>query len=183
MEPVTQFIALIDGIIRLVKSRQTKRREYFDKIIDPLYAQFKPLGDDYINLFREAERAEASKSKRINAEVVERIRRRRDEFSLARAQLRALLAVCEKHAQKKRDSELREFLLAMSRFFNPLIVSNPFGSLGTELVQAFENAEKWVAAGQGVPIEFARRVRASLEGAWYEVAGRYMELKLKYLGE
>ena len=180
LDPVSPFLSLIDRIISLIKARETRRRDYFEKIIDPLYTQFRPLGENYINLFREAEDALRSSKKRDRSEAVLLIRRRREEFAAARAQLGALLSVCEKHSKTKKDEELTTFVRAMSQFFHPMIMPNPgLGSLGRQLVGFFEAWE--LRGARWSPLDFVRAGTARLNASWYEIAGRYMELKIKYL--
>jgi hypothetical protein len=186
LDPVSPFLALIDRIISLVKARDTKRREYFEKIIDPLYTQFKPLGENYLNLFREAQEAVRRSKKGRKTEAISLVRRRRDEFAAARAHLKALLEVCEKHSKKGRDEELVDFVQAMSRFFRPMGTHGGLGSLGTQLVDFFEVWESRSREGRRVsvgedPLAFIQGATARLETSWYEIAGRYMELKFKYL--
>jgi hypothetical protein len=40
-------------LIKLLQRRKTKRQEYFEKIVEPLYEQFVPLGEDYLKPFRD----------------------------------------------------------------------------------------------------------------------------------
>jgi len=187
LDPVSPFLALIDRIISLVKERDTKRREYFEKIVDPLYTQFKPLGEDYLKLFQAAQQTvlKASTIKRKNkrkiSEAVLQIKARRNEFASTRAQLRALLEVCEKNAAKKKDEELAEFVRAMVRFFQPMILKSPVGSRGQELVSFFELWQRANFSDTFVD-SYLAPAAARLEASWYEIAGRYMELKLKSLG-
>ncbi len=189
LDPVSPFLALIDRIISLVKERDTKRREYFEKIIDPLYTQFKPLGEDYLKLFQEALQAimdarqfkPKSHSKRKRAEAVSAIRKRREQFAATRAQLRALLEVCEQNAVKKKDEELAAFVRAMFRFFQPVVLT-PRRSLGQELVDFFERWQKSDYSNE-IAEAFLPSAAHRLEVSWYEISGRYMELKLKSLGE
>jgi hypothetical protein len=187
LDPVSPFLALVDRIISLFKERETKRREYFEKIIEPLYTQFKPLGENYLKLFQEAEQTilNASKTKHKNkrklSKAVSRIRERREEFASTRAQLRALLEVCEKNAaKKKKDAELADFVGAMARFFQPTVLKS--SSRGQELVSFFEEWELHDFSAQSLD-HYLLSATARLETSWYEMAGRYMELKLKALGE
>jgi hypothetical protein len=184
LDPVSPFLSLIDRIISLIKARETRRRDYFEKVIDPLYLQFKPLGENYINLFHEAHVAMQRRKKVDRAQAVLMIRRRREEFVAARAQLRGLLEVCQKHSRKKKDEELSAFIEAMSRFFRPMVMQNPgSGSLGAQLVDFFEAWEGRRARVRWAPPDFVLAATHRLEMSWYEIAGRYMELKLKYLDQ
>jgi hypothetical protein len=123
LDPVSPFLVLIVRIISLVKARDTKRREYCEKIIEPLYTQFKPLREDYLKLFQEAQAAIRNSKKRRRSEAVAAIKQRRNEFAATRAQLRALLEVCEKNAVKKKDEELRQFVFAILKFFQPTVLT------------------------------------------------------------
>jgi hypothetical protein len=180
LDPVTPFLALIDRIISLVRERETKRREYFEKIVEPLYIQFKPLGEDYLNLFRDPQEAIKNSKKQRRVRVVSAVKKKRDEFAAARAQLRALLEACERNATKKKDKELTEFIAAMAGFFQPMVLSTRFPSIGRELVNFFE---LWAGPDSNTIIEkYLPAAAARLEASWYEISGRYMELKLKALG-
>ncbi len=132
LDPVSPFLALIDRLIALLKERKTRRREYFEKIIDPIYTQFVPLGEDYIKLFRNAAEALHESKKSRNAKIA-RIIEKREEFAASRARLRALLGACERDSKKRKDEELIAFLSAMLRFFTPIVSTRP-ASLGRELV-------------------------------------------------
>src|SRR5260370_3339570 len=181
LDPVSPFLSLIDRIISLIKGRETRWRDYFEKIIYPLYIQFRPLGENYIHLFREAQDALKSSKKRDRSEAVLLVRRRREEFAAARAQLGALLGVCEKHSKKKKDEELTAFVRAMSQFFHPMIMPNPgLGSLGRQLIDFFEAWE--LRGAKTSPLDFVRSGTARLDASWHEIAGRYMELRIRYLG-
>ena len=57
LDPVSPFLVLIDRLIGLIQERKTRRRDYFEKIIDPLYVLFAALGEDYLRLFRIAREA------------------------------------------------------------------------------------------------------------------------------
>jgi hypothetical protein len=55
------------------------------------------------------------------------------------------------------------------------------GSLGRQLVDFFE---AWEGRGARIRVplpDFVLAATRRLEMSWYEIAGRYMELKLKYL--
>jgi len=179
LDPVSPFLSLIDRIISLVKERETKRREYFEKIIEPLYIQFKPLGEDYLRLFRDAQAVIQSSKKRPRANAASAIKKKREEFAATRAQLRALLNVCEKNAVKRKDEELAEFVRAMVQFFQPMVPDSSMPSLGVQLVDFFQ---LW-RHGDSRYLAFLPAAVARLEACWYEISGRYMELKLKSLGE
>jgi hypothetical protein len=188
LDPVTPFLSLIDRLISLIKEPEIKRREYFEKIIDPLYTQFKPLGEDYLVLFREARKAvDSAKRKRDVIAAAADISRRRDQFAASRAQLNALLSVCQK-SMKKKDQDLADFLFAMQAFFFLEVrLGGGLSSLGKHLVELFSYWEQQQRPSKSglVPHSAAIKgilsVSARLERSWFEIAGRYMELKLKYV--
>src|ERR1039458_6268177 len=127
LDPVSPFLALIDHLISLVRERKTRRRDYFEKIIDPLYTQFTPLGEDYLKLFRFATGA-LERPKRARKTTLAEIRAKREEFEAARAKLRALLERCEEDAKKRRDDDLVTFLRALVKFFTPMVLTPSIGS-------------------------------------------------------
>lgn len=116
LDPVSPFLVLIDRLISVVRERNTRRRDYFEKVIDPLYAQFTPLGEDYLALFRAATDA-LNRPKRERKATVAEIAAKRETFVAARIKLRALIEICEKHSKKKRDEELAAFLRADAEIF------------------------------------------------------------------
>jgi hypothetical protein len=207
LDPVSPFLALIDRLISLVQERKTRRRDYFEKIIDPLYSQFTPLGEDYLALFRAAKESINGPKRGRKARVAE-IATKREGFVAARMKLRALLERCETKSNKQRDEELVAFLQAMLSFFRPMVSTAP-GSLGRELVDVFvlwshgtrkaievsRSGRKAVddllrsSPSETAPVltstedltRYIGEATARLEEAWYEIAGRYMELKLKYV--
>jgi hypothetical protein len=95
LDPVSPYLALIDRIISLVQARKIRRRDYFEKIIDPLYAQFIPLGEDTLSLFRTA-RIVGNLPQKKRVAKFEELRKKREQFVDARKRLQALLEACEK---------------------------------------------------------------------------------------
>src|SRR5215469_4678087 len=95
LDPISPYLALIDRLIGLFKERKTRRRDYFEKIIDPIYIQFVPLGEDYITMFRAAAEAVESGSKKSRNATIAKIIKKRQEFAEARSRLRALLEACQ----------------------------------------------------------------------------------------
>lgn len=184
LEPISPFLALIDRLISLIQARKTRRREYFEKIIDPLYAQFVPLGEDVLSLFRSAKISLDSHALHESSEFHE-LRGRRNKCADARARLTALARECRKHMAKK-DSELADFVQSIELFFWPNVPDRTPQSSPAILVMRFFELEVFYLlklenhAGEddlriwiGDAIEVMQR-------SWYEIAGRYMALKLKY---
>jgi hypothetical protein len=178
LAPVEPFLALIDRIISLLKARKAKRREYFEKIIDPLYAQFKPLGEDYLKLFRRASDALQKPNKRISKSTILTIKNGREQFSDLRSQLRALLIVCAKDSKEKGEKDITEFVEALEGFFKP-VFEQP--SVAFLLVAELElwNLKNPRAVPEPRLVEFVVKITDQLERSWYEIAGRYMELRPK----
>jgi hypothetical protein len=141
------------------------------------------LGEDYLKLFREAQEAIGKSKNWEESKPVSAIKKRREEFAATRAQLRALLEVCEKDCVEKKEEELTEFILAILKFFQPELRSiNPLKkSSGQELVEFFED---WKDFGysEKFALEYLTSAVATLEAVWYETGGRYMAIKLKSLG-
>lgn len=48
------LLDLIAALIRLLQTRKLNRRDYFEKIIDPLYKDFVPVALDMLQMFRTA---------------------------------------------------------------------------------------------------------------------------------
>jgi hypothetical protein len=202
LDPVSPFLALIDRLISLIQARKTRRREYFEKIIDPLYTQFVPLGEDYLNLFRQAHKT-LDGPKKGRKKAVADLKAKRDEFAAARAKLRGFLKQCEKHSTKKKEEELTTFLNAMLRFFSPRVESPVPSSLGRQTIMFFDlwagqdrRSETKSILGDRYPIEiphvppsdemlraYVADASATLEAGWSEIGGRYMDLKLKYVAD
>lgn len=191
LDPVSPYLALIDRIISLVQAGKTRRRDYFEKIVDPLYTQFVPLAEDTLDLFRSAHKALDGPKKRRKDDF-EKIRAQRDKFADARLRLRGLLTACEKNLSEKKSEELAAFVLSMFRFFNPEGVIHIGGTTGSHLVQLFnERALYPKGLVVGIPDSLPDVISDSqletiitsmtkrLEASWFEIAGRYMELKIK----
>jgi hypothetical protein len=210
LDPVSPFLALIDRLISLIRERKTRQRDYFEKIIDPLYTQFTPVGEDYLKLFRTAREA-VNGPKRGRKSKLAEITAKREEFVATRVKLRTLLERCEKNAKKQNEDDLIAFLGAMLKFFAPTVTTTPVSSLGKELVDFFvlwtygtQEAVRASRSDQKNAVELLRsahsqtalhddstealilyvaQATARLETSWYEIAGRYMELKLKYYSD
>jgi len=206
LDPIAPFMALIDRVIELVGARRVRRRQYFEKIIDPLYTQFTPLGEDYVKLFRSAS-AIVGRPKKTRKPKLAEIESMREDSAAARAKLRALVECCRKESSRRGDDELLGFLTAILRFFAPMILRSDESSLGWELLEFFylwarcprpgdkmtcrENRNDALGPDsanlpESVSTEemssYVAGATVRLEAAWYEIAGRYMELRLKYLG-
>jgi len=155
-----------------------------------------------LNLFRQAQKT-IDGPKKGRKKAVAELKGKRDEFAATRAKLRVFLEQCEKHSKKKKEEELATFLNAMLRFFSPRVVSPVPSSLARQTIVFFD---LW--AGQDRRSEtksefgdrYAMRIphappsdemlrayvadaAAKLEVGWYEIGGRYMELKLKYVAD
>jgi len=180
---IAPFLALIDRSVALLKRRETKQREYFKEIIEPLYEEFKPLGDDCLQMFRDA-LALLKSRKRPNAEQVALVTREARKFKEARARLRALANVCKADAIKRRDPELHKFVTCIGNFFVPvsdrLRGDKEEDSIPTRLAGIYYC---WHNGGLGFVGRFTiPEITGQLESMHYEIAGRYMELKIKSLG-
>ncbi|MGI4758366.1 MAG: hypothetical protein ACRYGF_16135 [Janthinobacterium lividum] len=138
------LLDLIAALIRLLQTRRLNRRDYFEKIIDPLYKDFVPVALDMLQMFRTARfnpaafRVGTGLGKDLlncySPEDLEAARRTREkaahkflsELATAREanldtrnQLRAMLTVCEEDLFETDKGDLAEFVQAMLWFFAP----------------------------------------------------------------
>jgi hypothetical protein len=208
---IGEFLSGADKVIGLLKGQQVRRREYFDKIIDPMYTQFAVIGEDYLKLLREARSALENVPKKLSFEkklkLLAQIRDRREEFLAGRLKVRAMVQSFQPHVKKEKDRELFALLLAMDKFFYGSGRRDFNMSVGSQLVDLFsiwatENsrnasdvtpgsqqmvtriADPQIAKGYAAK-DLTVFVSISLQGletAWFEAAGRYADLRLKYLG-
>jgi len=118
LDPVSPFLALIDRLISLIKEREMTRKEYFEKIIAPLYESFSQVGGDYIALFRQARSLLETLSATADYETAFlTIRDRREQLLEARTELRAFAKAYREGAEKKGGEETTRFLASMLQFF------------------------------------------------------------------
>lgn len=197
LDPISPFLALIDRLIELVQVRKTRKREYFEKIIDPLYMEFTPLGADTLALFRSAKDALHGPKQNKKAQF-EMIRSRREGFSQARVRLRKLIASCMTDIQDRHYLDLASFAEDMLSFFEPAgeyrpeVLPLPGKSLSHDLVYLFHER---IPEGERSGRYLSRRLTdqeleeclnsatARLSGWWEQIAEDYMRLKLKYTVE
>lgn len=220
MDLLTAWLSLVDRLISLIQARKLRRKDYFEKIIDPLYIQFIPLGEDILTLFRtirlkvfyvelnyfDPETTEivpryqlwnsvmmGKASGELHdaiSEDVEDLIMRREKFLDSRNRLRALLEVCERDLEDRGDEQLQAFVRSMFEFFNPR--GEKGDSDGARLVSLFSSSLNEYGFLQLYEpsryryvhdeIDLAGMIESMtrrLESSWYEIAGRYMELKLK----
>ena len=199
LEPITPFLGIVDHVVALVNSRKVKQKDYFDTIIDPLYTQFLPLGQDVISIYRSAEqrlRTPGLSPKR----AYEAVRAERASLADARLQLLGLLEGLERYAKNKRQDDLAAFVGSMERFFTtrrlPTSYTPPpidedawsFGA-GGNAVAAFERratrrtSPEYRALRREEDLQLASALNSAireLEKSWFEIGGRYMDLKLRY---
>jgi len=185
---ITNILKLIDRAIDLVKIRKTRKRDYFEKVVDPLYKEFVPLGGNLLALFRSAKESLRG-TKRQRKTAFEMIQEQRDTFAGARAALRAS---AEKFGSvmSKKEPLLTAFVNSLASFFMPnapSYVDRPMRSRAATLLEKYNMFEQSLdAAGRNPEYnkeqleDFIAGATTDLEKAWYEIAGRYMELKLKY---
>ena len=182
------YLVLVETLTKLIPRRKTKRKEYFEKFIEPLYQEFVPLGKDILLQFRAARNSLKGKKKNRDVQF-EAIRARREEFSEARHQLRALLEACKNHLERRKDKELAEFVEAMAAFFNPRITrfGSAYSSAGESLVRFFhDRVEDRIRQRSLSPMlsdkeleQTISRVTSELERSWFEISGRFMAIKLE----
>jgi hypothetical protein len=207
---ISEFLSAADKALGLLKSQQVRRREYFEKIIDPVYTQFAVAGEDYLKLFREARNALEMAPKRISSskklKLVSQIRDRREEFLAGRLKVRAMVEAFGSHVKQEQDRELYALLHAIDKFFFGSGYRRDGGSSGAYLIDFFS---LWATRGESNDFsgeheeytevviggalqaqrygaddltQFVRDTIDGLETAWFEAAGRYADLRLKYLG-
>jgi len=201
--PITDFFSTLDKVFGFLKDRQIRRRDYFDKVIDPLYAQFSVVGEDYLKVFREArtalEKVGKKASQKDKFKLLETMQNRREEFLTSRLKVRGIVNAFRPHAEKEKDKELLSLLEAMDRFFYGSGTMKG-GSVGYQLVDVFSiwarpDEEKELGypdrvlginhlriSEKGVPVWLISAATEELEKAWFETAGRYASLRMKYLG-
>lgn len=183
------YFSVVSSLAKLIPRRKIKRKEYFERFIEPLYNEFVPLGKDILAQFRSARDSLKGKKKSRTAQF-EAIRSRREEFSEARHRLRALLEACETHLEGKGDKELAEFVGSMAAFFNPRItrLGGAYSSAGESLVHFFhdrveDHRRTTRSLSPMLPDEELERtisrVTSELERSWFEVSGRFMAIKLE----
>ena len=185
-----KFLLLVDRVISLIRVRKTRKRERFEKIIDPLYTEFVPLGEDLLALFREAKKSLGGTKQQRKA-AFKKLQAQRDRFADSRARLRALANACGSTMAKK-DPPVSGFVNSLASFFMPVAwySDSPPKTAGANLVEKFSSFEQSLEAAGRNPEYSKDRLEyfisesiAHLERSWYEIAGRYMELKLKHTVE
>jgi hypothetical protein len=161
LDPISPYLALIDRLISLIQAGKTRRKDYFEKIIDPLYTEFVPAGEDMLALFRAARTGVKTFEKRHKIKTnkgdlmppwtskqrreiliemqadFKAIQLQREKFVDARNRLKGLLAACEENLKRKDEADLGAFVSSMIQFFNP---AGQYGqSVGLVLVNLFRD--------------------------------------------
>lgn len=184
LDPVTPFLALIDRLISLLKERQTRHKDYFEKIVAPLYADFTPVAEDLLNTVRDATRFTGTQSTLSGQErrtALASFYDRRETLLRPRQQLRGLLAAFDNSDDIPKD--IRDFVRLMEDFLYsgpPIVIELP--AVTPHLSIAISLACQGMIAGtkqlDGRPFQM---YYLDLETYWSTIARHYMALKIKYI--
>lgn len=201
---LSALLALIEKLIALAQEHKVRRRDVFNEVIHPLYERFQPLAQDYLNLFNGAiSVAREAKHPADRNSALLRIRSRREEFYIARRQLRIMLDEFRAVLHARADHDTLEFLEALEMFFySP--ETPKLTSMGVQLVDFFElwsrdsspdtdgNASAYrqdESAGLGPKsstvhlVEECEKARDRLDDSYSDITRRYVQLKSRiFLG-
>jgi len=186
---IVPFFLTFDRVVKWAKSRKHKKSDDFEKHVGRLYADFEPLGKDLIALFRSA-RDCLNGTKKEHKAAAKVIQAQRDKFAESRAKMRARAEEFASSASP-RDQKLAEFVNSLASFFSkgasapdtrrPMMskaaslaknLSNRISLADSPAEQAQYEREQLLAYINGTITE--------LERSWYEISGRYEELKKQY---
>jgi hypothetical protein len=116
---LTSLLAIIDRLIELVKVRQTQRSNFFQKIVEPSFADLLMVHQDYVSMFTEVLDMLSSQSEteeRVQREkALQMLKHRRTTLEPLREKLRALERVTESERDQI-DKDAYAFLHALADY-------------------------------------------------------------------
>ncbi|HLK09679.1 MAG TPA: hypothetical protein VKV30_17135 [Candidatus Angelobacter sp.] len=116
---LTALLGIIDRLIELVKVRQTQRSNFFQKIVEPSFAELLMVHQDYISMFTEVLNMLSSQSEteeRVQREkALQMLKQRRTTLEPLREKLRALERVTESERDQI-DKDAYAFLHALADY-------------------------------------------------------------------
>jgi hypothetical protein len=176
--------------IKWAKSKRSKKKsEDFEKHVGALYTEFEPLGRDVIALFRSARNClDGTKKEQQAAAKV--IQAQRDASAESRHKM---CARAEKYASSvsPKDEKLAGFVMSLASFFadggssfysGGMAMSAP-ASLAARLGKRVSLADARKAEAEFERkqlLAYINRTITELEKSWYEISGRYEELRREY---
>jgi hypothetical protein len=177
---VELFLSLLDRIINLVKQREIKKQQFFDKIIEPLFKELEPVVEDYFNLFRESlQMVRNSHNYDDLNNAVEKIRRNRNHLLQTRIKVREMADTIKNEVK---DEKVVNFANDILKFFNSSKAEVPvdpkFISLGARLLELCDYVMTEKLSGDQLII-FLENELKNLESSWEAISKSHAMLRLE----
>lgn len=179
---VEPFLTVVEKIIQFAQVRRTNRREAFERIVEPLFIEIRPLVDDYFTLFRDTERALKRSRRKDIFPLLEKVRMRRERLLHER---RMVTTMAEAVRETVKDSGIKSFAETIQGFFfssyveanmdRPMIFSE--SALMVDLLDCVNSG----ILGKTELLSYLALTLRQLEASWIHIAREYAKLKLRTL--
>jgi len=178
---VQTLTTLSDRIKNIKDSHIQNRQQAFEKIIQPLFFELKPVVDNYFILFREAKHLAAKSSVDDLGVSVQKIRDSRDALLRIRIEVREM---ANSMSQIYNDKKIIEFARKVDGFFYRTVCERKIRgkSYALELVDFFDYVHK-KDIEKSVLISFIDSALANMETSWVAIAQSYATLSIYCLSQ
>jgi hypothetical protein len=198
---ITEFLGIIDRLIKLKEHREKRQSKRFEKIIEPAFNDLLLIHADYIRMFEKVyellpdpeTKAKSSKSKRKLKKAGDYLAEKRRELEPLRFKVRALFVLMASPDQK--DSENRNFVVAVAWYLGagaqlgspddvPLsaaLVRGGFSSLSSRTGStgtASRNALERIKDDPNSMRVYVANILTQLRENWSHISEEYGKLKL-----
>src|SRR5690349_13368703 len=90
---VETFWKLLDHSIDAIKSQKQSKADLFNNVIDPLFIEFRPVVDDYFNLFRRTKQKVINSNRENLWEAIAEVRDNREALLQSRIKVREMAEI------------------------------------------------------------------------------------------
>jgi hypothetical protein len=177
---ITEFLSIIDKLIKLKEHREKRQSKRFEKIIEPAFNDLLQIHADYIRMFEKVYellpdpqiKAKSIKSRKKLKDAEEYLSEKRRELEPLRSKVRALFAMMQ--SPDRKGSENDSFVFAVANY---LRAGSQFGApRGTASVGALEMIKE---DPNGIR-EHVASLLTELRINWSLISEEYGKLRLAY---
>jgi hypothetical protein len=179
-----KLLVVIEHLKKLATTRSTSRRQFFNKHIEVIYQDLRPVVDEYRKLFRSLDRdlgdAEAPLER-----IIDKLRRRRVKFERLRKELWAYANVLRE--EKKPPVDVSVFIMVVGRLLTAgpterfVLVRGHFSRSENLLLELEEEFENEGEDARYLCCHLAAKYLARVDLLWAYTVEEYCRLRVKCL--
>jgi hypothetical protein len=174
------FINLAERIIRVEKIKREDKKQVFKEIIEPLFVQFQPVAENYLEMFRKTRQRVVETPAHELLTAIDEIRELRGKMQFARHETNRM---ARQMSVMYKDEKILDFSANVERFFLASLYPTDGGLRPTrseEFVQLFMNVVTR-KEDKSVLIQYIDDALESLVAIWNDIAQSYAAAKIYYL--